>query len=139
MGRAANWGTIDLHVDNDYIRQQLIGKDQADVNLNGVVNQEDIDIFLANWRRNFNFNNGPGGGANARAVGDLNTRKLGDLNIDGVVNLGDAFIMHANYASGSGGGTFDLSALGVPEPSTISLLLFGGIAMFGRRRCRVAN
>jgi trimeric autotransporter adhesin len=128
----ANWGDIDLRVDNDFIRQALIGIDPADVNMNGVVNQQDIDIFLANWRRNFNFNNGPGGAANARIVGDLNSRKLGDLNIDGVVNLADAFIMHANYASGSGGGTFDLSALGVPEPTSVALMTCG-LVMLGWR------
>jgi hypothetical protein len=125
-----NWGVIDLRVDNDFIRQELVGKDLADVNLNGVVNQEDVDIFLANWRKTFPVI------AGGRAVGDLNSRKLGDLNIDGVVNLQDAFILHANFAAGSGGGSFELSMLGVPEPASAVLMVCGLTVLGWRRRRR---
>ena len=73
----------------------------------------------------------------ARIVGDLNSRKLGDLNYDGTVNLVDAFILHNNIAAGSGGGlSFDLSGLGVPEPASAALLMFGGLAALGWARRR---
>ena len=128
----ADYGIIDLRVDNSYIAWQDGGFDRADVNMNGAVNQQDIDIFVANWRRNFTPFAAPHPTASNRLVGDFNSRKLGDLNYNGTVNLADAFILHNNIAPGSGL-SFSLSALGVPEPTSAALLI-GGVAILGWRR-----
>jgi hypothetical protein len=125
-----NWGPLDLSVDNDWIRQRLatLGvTDPADVDLSGgAVNAADEAAFRTHWRKVQTINN--------VQVGDWNSRQQGDLNYDGIVNLGDAFILHeALQAAGLSGLNF--AALGgVPEPSACALLLAGLACWGGNRR-----
>jgi hypothetical protein len=131
-----NWGPINLAAENDFIRQALLGKSQADVNLDGVFNQTDINTFVANWLVTKTL-----GPAN-RAVADLNTRKAGDLNFNGQVEIDDAWILHNAIPPGSGVSLdFSLLGAGVPEPSSLILYTLGllGLASRRLRRCGYSN
>jgi hypothetical protein len=81
---------------------------QGDVNIDGVVNQDDVTDFVAGWR----YTNGAG-------AGDYISWTNGDLNRDGTTNVLDFFLLRDNYP-----GQIPASAMaalgmggGVPEPS----------------------
>lgn len=123
----ANWGQVNLAVENDYIRQQLIGKPAGDANLDGVFNSTDVSWFVTNWLSTKQV-----GGV---TVGDLTTRAKGDFDFNGVVNLDDAFILHqALLGAGAGGLDFSLLGANVPEPSCLLLAAFGVAALGMVRR-----
>jgi hypothetical protein len=86
----------------------------ADVNGSGVADINDYNII----RNNFNK---PG------------TRAQGDLSNDGLVSFAD-FRHWKNYRSDVGVGSDAelLAGLGVPEPSSILLTMFGAVALAGR-------
>jgi hypothetical protein len=58
-----------------------------------------------------------------------------DFNDDGIVNLEDFVIMRGNFGFGltQAAPNYELAAA-APEPTTLSLLLLGGLAMLRRRR-----
>jgi hypothetical protein len=122
-----NWGNIDLAVDNDFIRQALIGKPLGDVNRNGVTDAADLTLFKLNWLSEKTIN--------GFRVGDLSTRDVGDLNIDGIVNLADAVILRNGLIAAGSGAAFDLGDL-VPEPGSMFLAVFGLMSVAGMRRRR---
>jgi hypothetical protein len=125
----ADWGAVNLAVDNDYIRQQLIGKPAGDVDLSGALGPSDVTTFVANWRTTKQVN--------GVTVGDLSTRTKGDLDIDGDVDLDDAFALHlALLGAGAGGLDFSLLGAGVPEPCSLVLVGCGLIGLIGFRRRR---
>lgn len=96
----------------------------GDLNQDGVLDQTDIDLFIAGWQTD--------------TISMLPTNKYyyGDLNLNGFTDLEDAFQLHlALLASGSGG--FDFRLLdSVPEPNAWMLLSITAtcIAASGRHR-----
>lgn len=122
-----NWGAVDMAVDNDYIRVALDGIDLGDVNLDGDVDQEDVDIFTANWLQTKTLN--------GFQFGDLETRMVGDFNFNGIVNLADAIVLRNGLIAANSGAVLDLSSL-VPEPTSALLLVFGLVSAAGLRRRR---
>jgi trimeric autotransporter adhesin len=126
---AQNFGPADLATTNDYIRQQLIGIPNGDVDMNGVLDPVvDVNKFVANWHTTKVVN--------GVAVGDLDTRKNGDLDMDGDIDLDDAFALHqALLGMGAGGLDFSRLGAGVPEPSSFVMIIGAVIAAsLGRRR-----
>jgi hypothetical protein len=121
-----NWGTFNLAEDNDYIADFMDGKPAGDVNLDGVLNQLDIDVFVENWLTEKTVN--------GVDVGDLETRMNGDLDFNGAINLNDAFILRSAIVPGSGV-VFEFGNL-VPEPTSVALALFGMLSLVGVRRRR---
>ncbi len=127
-----DYGDFSLAEDNEWIVAQLANlgvTDAADVNLDGTVNGADITAFLPGWK-----SQNVVGGAQ---VGDWTSRQNGDLNFDGTVDLGDVFILHNGLLAAGVQGGFPFQALeAVPEPNTMSLIAFGGVAFlqFTRRR-----
>lgn len=128
-----NWGQFNLATDNEWIARQLttLGvTDPADVNLDGVVNNADVTAFLPDWgSRNL---------VGGVQVGDWTTRQNGDLNYDGVVDLGDAFMLHDGLvASGVAGGlNFELLGTAIPEPAAVVPALVAALACSARGRWR---
>lgn len=93
----ANWGTLNLAVDNDWINLKLASlgvTSPGDVDLNGTINAADATAFLPHWRKTFTV-----GGLQ---VGDWVSRQQGDLDYSGDVDLADAYILHAVRCSGIG-------------------------------------
>ncbi|MCI0335495.1 MAG: hypothetical protein L0228_19995 [Planctomycetes bacterium] len=119
-----NYGRLHLGEDNDWIARQLsiLGvTDDADVNLDGFVNQADVTAFSPNWLMVQTLN--------GVQIGDWNSRQDGDLNYDGAINLADAIILHQGLlAAGAGGLNFASLGQTVPEPSSLSLFLLATLA-----------
>ncbi len=93
----------------------------GDMNLDGVVDQDDLNDLAANWKA---------GGQNWAG---------GDINGDGVVNEYDLSSMASNWDPNASV-TFAeaATALGlIPEPGSLALLGLGGLALIARRK-RVA-
>ena len=86
------------------------GPDGGDADCNGQVDVSDLGILATNY-------------GDDRGLG----WEDGDFNADGVVNVSDLGILATNYGNGT-------TAQAVPEPSTLSLLLLGAIALVWRRR-----
>lgn len=104
----------------------------GDINLDGVVSgdgtgdiaTDDIAAFVDGW-------------LSSQAAGDINSWRRGDLNLDGTTNLSDfALMRQALGAAGAGSLESLLSVSGVPEPSSVLLLLvaLGGLRLAVRQR-----
>jgi hypothetical protein len=121
------YGGFSLATDNDFVASPITGiKSVAgDVTNDGMLNQADKDAFIAGWmdRRII-------GGIQ---VGDLVSRGQGDLNLDGITNIQDLLVFQ-NALSGAGMATITAADLqGVPEPSTM-LLMLAALVFLPRRR-----
>jgi hypothetical protein len=126
-----NWGDVDLRVDNDWIRNELIGINIGDVDVSGGdPDPTDIAVFKANWLHEQEFN--------GRQIGDWNSRVLGDLDIDGDIDLNDALILRNGFLAAGAGAVFDaaFANLPVPEPTSALLAVCGALAAAGIRRRR---
>jgi hypothetical protein len=82
---------------------------EGDANLDGVVNEADYGILVANWGAGDNWSEG-------------------DFNFDGTVDAADLVSITENWG-GSGA-----APTAVPEPATLSLLGMGAVAIYCRRR-----
>ncbi|HJQ78888.1 MAG TPA: LamG-like jellyroll fold domain-containing protein, partial [Lacipirellulaceae bacterium] len=123
-----NYGNFTLGTDNDYVRQNLTGVNPGDINRDGSVNTTDINTFIANWRRVQQVN--------GVTVGDLNSRLFGDLNMNGIVDIDDAYTLHAALRAGGSGAGLDFSLLGsIPEPGG-ALLVISALTALALRRQR---
>src|SRR5205085_551894 len=135
-----NWGTLNLGTDNAWIAANLTSlgvTNPADVNMNGVVSgdgtgpaaTDDVTYFIQHW---MNVRQ-----VNGLTVGDWISRQNGDLNYDGRTDMLDALILH-NGLIGAGGSGLDFSKLGagVPEPTSLALLVIAAGALASCRRDR---
>jgi hypothetical protein len=124
-----NYGTFNLAVDNDFVASPVSGLKgvAGDVTNDGVLNQADKDAFIGGWmdRRIV-------GGFQ---IGDMASRAQGDLNLDGITNIQD-LLLFQNALSGAGLGAINPADLqgGVPEPSTLLLMMTALMALPRRRR-----
>ncbi|MBN1555422.1 MAG: PEP-CTERM sorting domain-containing protein [Phycisphaerae bacterium] len=91
--------------------QVITGDHKGDANLDGVVDQVDYDVLVANYGIGTNWSQA-------------------DFNFDGIVDEDDFEILQENW---SGGGEVPSN---VPEPATLSLLGVGALAIGSRRRRR---
>ena len=131
---------FDLLSDNAFIAAELPGGfEMGDLNLDGNLDQDDVDAFKAGWKSEKILT----GAHNSVYVGDLETYGWGDMNLDGRVNLSDAVQMY-NALNNAGVGSVTLSDLtggaAVPEPGTLALVGLLLAAGCGRwYTCRLAN
>ncbi len=89
----------------------------GDLNSDGYVDTLDLDILNANW-------------GNTVTAGD---KLQGDTSGDGFVGKEDVKIVRSEWHQGT-----DPSPVSVPEPSSLALLVLGGLVLLlPRRRCRV--
>jgi len=84
----------------------------GDLNADGFVGHDDLDILLAHWGQTV-----PAGAQN-----------LGDSVADGVVNAADLQVVLDNWGDGS------TPEVNIPEPTSIALLAIGGCILIRRRR-----
>ena len=90
-----------------YDQLELATRHVADANGDGVVNQADADLVLANF-------------------GQAGTLLAGDANTDGIVNFSDLNLVLANLGVSY--------ALEVPAPGALAAVLLPGVAGLARRR-----
>jgi hypothetical protein len=123
-----NFGAFDFAADNEFAAAQLAGKNAADVNGDGFVNQSDVAVLAANFDT--------ANRVNGVALPDLAYRNRGDLDLNGVIDLLDAFVLHQGLlAAGQAGINFAALTGVVPEPTAIALAWATlGVALAQRRR-----
>ena len=98
----------------------------SDFNFDGVLNEQDIQLFLDNWLKN-------------HAEAGIDSYMQGDRNFDGVTNLADWVLIRQDFMA-AGAGAY-LSAIGsgnsaVPEPTTAVLGLLAAFGLLGGWRYR---
>ncbi len=88
-----------------------IAGDPGDITLDGVVSEADLGILAAHWQD----------------VDDRLTWRDGDLNFDGRVSEADLGLLAAHWQEGVVPPTM------IPEPTTLAMLVVGGLAIARRR------
>lgn len=133
-----DYGTFRLLADNDWIADQIAAipggeLKLGDVNFDGVVDEGDVDAFVAGWNKEKILQ----ASLNEFAIGDWETLGWGDLNLDGRVDLVDAVALdQALTANGAAGLDFSRLGTSVPEPTTLMLVVVGAVLILsGRRIC----
>jgi hypothetical protein len=99
--------------------------------LDGVVDQNDLNTFVANW----GYNNGAG-------QGSITSWQHGDLTHDGKVDVSDFFKWRNGVGVASAASLASMLGISaanlVPEPATLTLLLAPVFGWLGTRRCRAS-
>ena len=97
---------------------EVTGLLEGDLNGDGFVGVDDLNIVLVNWNQNV-------------TPGDLS---MGDPTGEGFVGVDDLNIVLVNWNNG----TPPAGSGAIPEPGTLALLMVGGSAVFGRAKRRAA-
>lgn len=128
-GAPVNYGSFNLLTDNAYIASTVSGLKgiAGDVNNDGVVNDADKTAFISGWMHKRIVD--------GVQIGDLTSRLAGDFNFDGITDISDLLVLQ-NALHGAGVGAITPADLmGVPEPTTASMLFaFISIVALGIRR-----
>jgi len=123
-----NYGAFNFATDNAFAASPISGiKGVAgDVTNNGILDAADKTAFIAGWMDKRLVN--------GVQIADMQSRSQGDLNLDGITNIQDLLLLQ-NALIGAGIGTITAADLGgVPEPTTLVLLLTAMAAMPRRFR-----
>lgn len=99
------------HLGKLYTDGELHVELEGDLNQDGFVGVEDLDLLLAHW-------------GDSTVAFDY---AAGDASGDGLVGDADLALVQANWGNGTPGGN-------VPEPGGAALLALGGLALLRRRR-----
>jgi hypothetical protein len=99
---------------------------RSDLNTDGAVNASDWPLFFPNMLTNMS------------SLTDVQRALAGDLDGDGDNDVVDFSLFKSDYDIANGSGAFD-AMLGVPEPSTLFLVVVGGFAVLASRRRRSNN
>lgn len=122
---AVSYGGFDFATDNGYADYWLSGE-PGDIDNSGALGPSDKADFIAGWLSEKKVN--------GIRVGDLSTFAAGDLNFDGITDIFDLALMQ-NALTTAGFSAITAAELqGVPEPTSLVLLLFGAAALSPRRR-----
>ena len=122
---AVSYGGLNFATDNGYANYWLSGE-PGDIDNSGALGPADKADFISGWLSEKRVN--------GVRVGDLSTFAAGDLNFDGITDIFDLALMQ-NALTMAGFSAITAAELqGVPEPSSLILLLFGGAALSRRRR-----
>jgi hypothetical protein len=96
---------------------------RSDFNFDGAISLADWNIFLS------------GNGTNLSTMTMHESYLRGDINGDLANNYQDFRLFKADFDAANGAGAF-VAMIGVPEPSTLTMLALGFVATLGRRRPR---
>jgi hypothetical protein len=94
----------------------------GDLNQDTLVNGIDTNLFIAGWL------------ADTSSMSSLDKYFRGDINLSGLTDLSDAVLMNRALKANGVGSGLPFGLLGVPEPSTMTLLAIAAVALCGRRR-----
>ncbi|HEX4416084.1 MAG TPA: dockerin type I repeat-containing protein [Lacipirellulaceae bacterium] len=104
----------------------------GDLNMDGVVDANDLNTFVANW----GYNNGTG-------QGSITSWKHGDLTHDGKVDVNDFFKWRNGVGAASASSLATMLGISlsnaVPEPATVSLLTLPAWCLLINRRRRAGR
>ena len=136
-----NYGTFNLFTDNEWIANDIATNHPnvsgvpiaGDIDLDGNVDDDDVNAFIAGWRKEKSFQGAHG----VVRTGDYETYGWGDLNNDGRVNFSDWYELRAAHPNGPNLNLGELlNSANVPEPTALGLALFGiaTSGMISRRR-----
>ena len=98
---------------------------EGDLDQNGVVDSNDLLLFVSNWNPL----------SNESYFGGTDSYKHGDLNFDGIQDITDAILLR-KHLTDAGVSTASLSNLfsPVPEPDSLSIVSLFGLSLFAYSR-----
>lgn len=98
---------------------------RSDLNTDGVLNAADWPLFIPNMLSDMS------------ALTNVAAALKGDLDLDGDNDVTDFSLFKADYDLVNGVGAFEAMLASVPEPSTLSLMVGGFVALAARTRRRI--
>jgi hypothetical protein len=119
MARLADGSNLPVAL--EYVGNGGVAFKRSDVNFDGLINIADWNVFLAN------------NGTNMSTLSDAESYAKGDLNGDQLSNYTDFRLFKTDFNAANGAGAFEALA-GVPEPSSLVLMLCGCAALLRKAR-----